>query len=142
MVKKIDRSKAGAVMMANRSIEAVIGEACLPVTFSETMHSTDFNIIPGLPDTCVLGMDFAEQCGIVLHLRDKQLWLAYEPIIKVAFRTADRDSFDTCKGITLLDESEKVKLDQFLSVVIPPPPDKSGKRIIECHLLRVTFSLK
>ena len=96
---KIDRSRAGVVMMANGSIEAVIGEACFTVTFSETTHSTDFKIIPGLSDTCLLDMDFAEKFGIVLHRRDKQLWLADEPIIKFAFRTADRDSFDTSKDI-------------------------------------------
>ena len=80
---KIDRSRAGAVMMANGTIEAVIGQACLPFTFSETTHSVDFKIIPGLSNTCVLGMDFVEKFGIVLHLRDKQLWLADEPITKI-----------------------------------------------------------
>lgn len=66
---KIDYSKAGAVMMANGSIEMVIGETCLPSTFLGTIHSIHFKIIPELTDTYLLVMDFAEKFGFILKVR-------------------------------------------------------------------------
>lgn len=47
---KIEYSKVGAIMLVDGTIEAVIREACLPATFSETTYSIHFKIIPGLTD--------------------------------------------------------------------------------------------
>ena len=39
--------------MANGSIETIIGEVHLPITFSGITHIMDVKIIRGLADTCV-----------------------------------------------------------------------------------------
>ena len=84
----------------------------------------DVKIIPGLADTCALGMDFGEIFGIVMHLCDRQLWLADEPIIKFAFDREDVGTSDFCNGIALLEDTEKEQLEQFLKRIIPPQPEK------------------
>ena len=121
---KIDYNKSGVALMANDTMETIIGEAHLPITFSGTTHIMDVKIIPGLADTCVLDMDFGEIFGIVMHLRDRQLWLADEPIIKFAFDRKDVDTSNFCNGIALLQDTEKEQLEQFLKRIIPPQPEK------------------
>ena len=69
-------------------------------------------------------MDFVTQFGLVIDGKVRQLWLADEPIIKFAFDSKFRDDPDTCRGIALLSETERDKLEVFLGRVIPPQPDK------------------
>lgn len=96
-------------MIANGTIEAVFSEACLPTTFSGTNHSINFKLIPGLTDTCELGIDFAEKFGFGSGLRDKNLWLANEPIIKFDLGPANENDIDTFKGIAVSEKAERVQ---------------------------------
>ena len=61
-----------------------------------------------------------------MHLRDRQLWSADEPIVNFAFGLpADTETNnEICKGIALVLDTEKERLKIFLERVIPPQPEK------------------
>ena len=59
-----------------------------------------------------------------MHLRDRQLWLADEPIIKFALCRADVGTSTFCNGIAVLQDTVKDQLERFLERIIPPQPDK------------------
>ena len=114
---KVDRSRSSIVLMANGNIESMLGTALLPVTFNGVTHLMTVRILLGLNDSCILGTDFVTQFGLVIDGKVRQLWLADEPIIKFAFDSKFRDDPDTCRGIALLSETERHKLEVFLGRV-------------------------
>ena len=59
-----------------------------------------------------------------MHLRDRQLWSADEPIVKFTFGLPADNEPEFCKGIALLLDTEKDQLKQFVERVIPSQPAK------------------
>lgn len=93
-----------------------------------------FDAAPAIPsqtlaNTYVLGIDFAKKFGMVMHLRDRHLWLADDTIIKLMIGQATKTDPETCKGIALLLDMEKFRLNQFLKRLIHKPKRQRNHRM-------------
>ena len=108
------------MLVANGNIESMLGTALLLVTFNGFTHLMTVRILLELNNSCVLGTDFVIQFGLVIDGKVRQLWSADKSIIKFAFDSKFKDDLDTCRGITLLSDTERDQIKVFLGRVIPP----------------------
>lgn len=81
-------------------------------------------IISGLTELCVYGMDLAEEFGLIIHAKNRKIWMTEEPLIKFSFEVVEEGQPDRCKGNATLSKEEREELNVFLKQILTSPPNK------------------
>ena len=133
--------------MADGSLEAVEGEAHLPLTIKSVCKSTPVLVIPTMPTELLLGLDVIRQFGIdILGSRDTFRLADLGDEVEFPFRWCQEDlavnEIDVSSvGLAHLTEEQRAEVNALLDELLPEHESKS-KRLNQTDLIEHEIVLK
>lgn len=112
------------VTVANGNVFKIERAIDIEIQLINRNFQVNFFLMPVLSYSCVLGLDFLIQAGLIvdfaansLHYRDPKVTFTFIP-------ENSTDRVTVCNELQLLSEEQTEILKKFLYERIPPPPDK------------------